>query len=58
MLPKVEDRRRLENAAELTGGTTGLIALIESPLAALRLPDIAGHPALTRTRRFRVDPYC
>lgn len=46
LLPKVEDRRGLGNAAELTGGAVGLIALIESPLAALRLPDIAGDPAL------------
>jgi citrate lyase subunit beta/citryl-CoA lyase len=46
MLAKVEDRRSLENAAELTGGAVKLIALIETPLAALRLPDIAGHPAL------------
>jgi citrate lyase subunit beta / citryl-CoA lyase len=47
LLPKVEDRRSLGNAAELTGGAIGLIALIESPLAALRLPDIAADPVLT-----------
>lgn len=46
MVPKVEDRRSLRNAAELTGGALGLIALIESPLAACRLPEIAVDPAL------------
>jgi citrate lyase subunit beta/citryl-CoA lyase len=44
MLPKCEDTRPLWNAAELTGGSVGLIALIESPAALPNLPAIAAVP--------------
>ena len=44
MLPKVEGLRGLENAAELTGGKLGLIALIETPAALASLPQIAAFP--------------
>ena len=46
MLPKVEDLRRLQNVAELTGGKIGLIALIETPAAVQALPAIAAFPQL------------
>lgn len=44
MVPKCEDVRALRNAAELTGGRTALIALIESPAGLRRLPAIASVP--------------
>ena len=44
MLPKCTDTRPLLNAADLTGGTLGLIALIESPAALPNLPAIAAVP--------------
>ncbi len=46
MLPKVEDLRGLQNVAELTGGKTGLIALIETPAALQALSAIATFPQL------------
>ena len=45
IVPKCDSVRRLENAAELTGGTIALIALIESPAALAHLSDIAALPA-------------
>lgn len=44
MIPKCQDTRTLRNAAELTDGMVGLIALIESPAALPQLPDIAAVP--------------
>lgn len=44
MVPKCEDARPLQNAAELTGWATGLIALVESPAALQRLAEIAAVP--------------
>lgn len=44
MVPKCDDPRGLQNAAELTGGKVGLIALIESPRALVRLEEIAAVP--------------
>ena len=44
MVPKVEGLRGLENVAELTGGSVGLIALIETPAALAGLPQIAAFP--------------
>jgi citrate lyase subunit beta/citryl-CoA lyase len=44
MLPKCADPRPLLNAAELTGGTLGLIALIESPAALPNLHGLAAVP--------------
>lgn len=46
ILPKVQDLRPLENAAELAGPGVPLIALIESPAALPALPAIAAHPAV------------
>lgn len=46
MVPKCDDTRGLCNAAELTGGKVGLIALIESPAALRRLEAIASVPAV------------
>lgn len=46
MVPKCEDSYRLRNAAELTGGTMPLVALVETPAALARLPDIALVPAV------------
>jgi citrate lyase subunit beta/citryl-CoA lyase len=43
LLPKVEDSRIIDNAAELTGGSIGLVALIESPLGVQRLPRLGRH---------------
>ena len=44
MVPKCEDARPLQNAAELTDGAIGLIALVESPAALGRLAEIAAVP--------------
>ena len=44
MLPKCTDHRPLLNAADLTGGTRGLIALIENPAALPNLPAMAAVP--------------
>lgn len=44
MVPKCEDTRSLCNAAELSDGRVGLIALIESPAALRMLDQIAKVP--------------
>lgn len=44
MVPKCEDSRSLRNAAELTAGKVGLIALIESPAGVQSLDAIASVP--------------
>lgn len=44
MVPKCQSTRPLENAAELTKGALGLIALIEAPGALAALPAIAALP--------------
>ena len=41
MVPKCEDPRPLLNAADLSGGTVGLIALVETPSAAFALSRLA-----------------
>ena len=45
IVPKCDGVRGLENAAEMTGGTIALIALIESPAALAQLSEIAAMPA-------------
>jgi citrate lyase subunit beta/citryl-CoA lyase len=44
LVPKCDDDRALRNAAELHGGSTKLLALIESPSALPRLEQIASVP--------------
>lgn len=44
MVPKAETPRALQNAAELTRGAKGLIALIETPAAVAALPSLAEVP--------------
>ncbi len=44
MVPKCADAHPLRNAAELTNGAVGLIALVESPAALHRLPEITSVP--------------
>ena len=44
MVPKCEDTRGLRNVAEVTGGATGLIALVESPAGVQHLAGIAAVP--------------
>ncbi len=46
MVPKCEDAHALRNAADLTEGTIGLVALIESPAGLQRLAEIAAVPAV------------
>ena len=46
LLPKVENPRPVVNVAELTGGQVPLIALIETPAALSRLPEIAALPVM------------
>ena len=44
MVPKCEDAHPLRNAADLTDGGIGLIALVESPAGLQRLTEIAAVP--------------
>lgn len=44
MVPKCEDPRPLQNAAELSGGSIGLIALAETPAALFALPALTEAP--------------
>ena len=44
MVPKCEDAHPLRNAADLTDGAIGLIALVESPAGLQRLAEIAAVP--------------
>ena len=44
MVPKCEDAHPLRNAADLTDGAIGLIALVESPAGLQRLTEIAAVP--------------
>ncbi len=44
MVPKCEDAHPLRNAADLTDGEIGLVALVESPAALQRLTEIAAVP--------------
>ncbi len=44
MVPKCADPRPLLNAAELSGGAVGLIALVETPAALFALPALTEVP--------------
>lgn len=44
MVPKCEDAHALRNAADLTDGNVGLVALVESPAGLQRLAEIAAVP--------------
>ena len=46
LLPKVESKRPVENAVELTGGGIAMIALIETPGAIDAIPRISTGPKL------------
>ncbi len=46
MVPKCEDSRALRNAADLSHGSVGIIALVETPAALSSLFDLAQMPQL------------